>query len=601
MVQWQGRWRTAAWRAIVWGLWLAVAASAAPPPTRPVSQLKPGLKGKGKTCIRGTEISTFDFEVLDVLQADGYNNDLILIRVSGPVIEACGGIAAGMSGSPLYIDNDLIGAVAMTTPNSDTHIGFATPIADMLKVLTPATKPVRTAALGVLDGFPVGTPVQCFGLQGRSAAMVASLLRRHGLTLVQGGGPTAPTLPGPATGAPTVPGVPPAQELPPGSPVAASLTNGDVVLTALGTVTWRDGDKLLAFGHPFMRRGDCSLFMHPGLIYGVVPSRELSFKIGAPGGPPIGSFIADRSAGIGGVLGRAAESFAVEVRVVDEALARERTLKIELVRDPELAPVLAAVCVVQAMEEVMDRQGGGTATIGWTLTADGLPREVSRDDVVYSASELVGEAAAGPLFALDTLLRNDFGALTPKSLKLSVSISKERRTARLVGLKVEQTKVKAGDSLRLTCLLQPFRGTPYMKELSLQVPKTASPGRLLLEVHGRDKAANGPLSQAMLMAGGLPTPTSLAELVRTIGSTQRGDTLLAELLAPEVAAAREQASAKMAALPSPDLFGEQSPTLPSLDLAAGAGGTAAVARTELRLDKVVLGHLRETITVVPGT
>jgi hypothetical protein len=557
-------------------------------PTRPVSQLKPGMKGIGKTVIRGVEIANFDFEIVDVLKSDGFNNDLILIKVSGPVIEAAGGICAGMSGSPLYIENDLIGAVAMTTPNSDTHFGYATPIADMLKVFAPTPLgPTKHTAL--LDGLPVRTPVLACGLRDRALEMVAALLRRHGHNLVQ-------AQPTPVN--PVPPGAPkPAQDLPPGSAVAASLTTGDVVLTALGTVTWRDADRVLAFGHPFLRRGQTSLYMHPAYIYGVVPSRELSFKIGAPAGPPLGSFTVDRQGGIGGTIGKPAQSFAVDVRVRDENLARERTLKVEVIRDPELAPILTAVCVVQAMQEVMDRTGGGSATIGWSLQADGLGREVSRDDMVYSAGDVTGEAAAGPLFVLDALLRNDFGALTPRALKINITVSDERRTARLTGLRCDATKLKPGDTLKLTATLQPYRGQPYTRELTLLVPRSTPAGRFVLDVHGRARSANGPLTQAALMVNGLPAPTSLPELLRALASTQRGDTLLAELLAPEVAAAREQAVQKMAELPKPDLFGEEAPSLPILDLPAGVA-TAALVRAETRLDKVVLGRLRETVTVV---
>jgi len=121
---------------------------------------------------------------------------------------------------------------------------------------------------------------------------------------------------------------------------------------------------------------------------------------------------------------------------------------------------------------------------------------------------------------------------------------------------------------------------------------------LVVAAHGRDRAVNGPLSQAALLAAGMPAPTSLADLLKTLASGQRGDSLWVELLTPEAAAAREQAESQLAALPSTDPFTEE-PTVPLLDLPAGASA-AAVARVESRLDKVVLGRLRDAVTVVGG-
>ncbi|MBI5835089.1 MAG: hypothetical protein HZB16_22520 [Armatimonadetes bacterium] len=586
---------TAACRGVV--RWLAAVALtahlvlAAPPATRSLSQLKPGQKGTGRTVFKGEAIETFDFEVVDLLKTDGFNTDLILIKVSGPQVDAIGGIAYGMSGSPLYIDNDLIGAVAMTTADTDAHYGYATPIADMIKMWD--TLPAKPAPVGgqasVLDMLPVGTPVQLRGLSARARAPLARLLAAHGLRVQTG--------PAPSPAQPIDPAAPSEAPIEAGSAISCALTTGDVSVEATGTVTWRDGDRILAFGHPFLRGGASSLFMQKAYVATILPSRTMPTKVAFPSSQPIGTFTVDRAAGIGGVVGAKTPKFEVSITVKDTDLNRERVLRLDVIRDPRLVPALVGSALLQAMDEVMDREGAGTASLSWKLDAEGLAAPFVREDLLYSNADILSEAVAGPLFGLEALLRNDFAALDPKRIELTVNVSTERRTVRLTGITVEPNKAKPGQSVKVTCQLQPYRGQPFTRELLMVVPKTAAPGRLVVDVHGRDRAGTGPLNQAALLAGGLPVPTSLADLLRTVAASQRGDTLWAEILSPEAAAARQQASDQLAALPSADPFGEETVAVPTLDLPTGATAVP-LAKAEARLDKVVLGRLRESLTVL---
>ncbi|MCC7494938.1 MAG: hypothetical protein IT204_21500 [Fimbriimonadaceae bacterium] len=570
--------------------WLAVLlavglASAAPPEVLPVSAIKAGLKGQGLTVVRGTAIESFEFEVLDVLETEGFASSLLLVKLRGPLIDRCGGIAAGMSGSPLLADGKLVGAVAFTTPFADTTIGYATPLADMLKVFdlgAPAAAP-RVGRAG-LAGLPVGTAVQLSGLRGRPRAVLASFLRRRGLRLVD-----EPAAPSTSLTAPPAPG-----ELQPGSAVAASLSTGDIVLTALGTLSYRDGDKVLAFGHPFLQSGPTSLFLHPAFIYGVIPSQELSFKVGAPAGPPLGCFTQDRAAGLGGWLGRAADSLSVQVDAGDSALGRRRTLQVQVVRDETLTPTLAAVVVMQAVAEVMDRSGGGTAELAWSLSGPELPATLRRSDLVYHSDDILGEVLPGPLFALDALLRNDFRAVRPEQLQVKVTVSPERRTTRLVSASLDPARVKPGETVTVVARLQPYRAAAAEQVLRLRVPPTASPGALWLELHGRP--AGSGLSQAALLAQGTPPPRDFDELCRLLCLGQRGNALQAELLTAEAADWRDAALARRGPQPAFDPLSEE------LSIATlGELGTAAVlptAREEVLLEQVVQGRLRLPLTVL---
>lgn len=595
---------TRGWLLCLLSLAVAPAAWAEAPPVTPVimplAQIQPGMTGQGRTVFRGTDIATFGFEVLDVLQSDGYSPSLLLVRLNGPTIDQIGGIAAGMSGSPLYLDGKLAAAIAFTTPFSDTRIGYATAIEDMLKVLDrePAQEPAAVATATAPPRWPVGTPVLGGGLSGRALAAVTRLLARRGLRVLPMAVPSARPRPQTEGLQERPPAAEASGELAPGSAVAASLTTGDIVLTALGTVTWRDGERLLAFGHPFMQRGQTSLFLHPAYIYATVPSDELPFKIGAPAGEAAGAFTQDRAAGMGAVLGQAPEAFPVRIEAVDRTLRRRRTLNVEVVRDETLAPALVAATLLQALDEVADRAGPGTVAIDWTVDADGLGQPVQRTDLIYSDTDVVGETAPGLLYALDALLANDLAEVRPRRVTVRAEVSTDRRTARLLEARVTPTVVQPGQALTVTVRLQPYRAAAEEHTLTLNVPPEealGAPERLVLDVHGLREGTATPWSAAAFAAQGLEPPATLGELAAALGGAQAGNVLVAELLTPDAAAARDAvrlAGRPLVALPDLELFSEDPAAVPLVRLGPEVTAVPPLARAELRLERVVLGHHR---------
>ncbi len=354
------------------------------PPILPLASLHRGQTGEGRTVLQGTTIESFSFEILDVLETDGFAGNLILIHCSGPVIERSGGIAAGMSGSPLFVDGKLIGAVAFTTP-LPTPVTVTPRRSRICSGLRLRHQPVRTVRRGLLEELPAGTPIMVGGLRGRAFELLRERLAKAGQrTVQQPDGPTVPANPDPpAAGA----------ELVEGSAIGASLSTGDIVLTALGTVTWRDGERLLAFGHPFLQRGPTSLFLHPAYIYGVVPSMELPFK-GAALRAAARVVRAGPLQRAGRLLGRPAQSFGLKVVATIRCCSANGS---ERPAGPgqTLAPTLVAVAVMQGMSEVSDRAGGGTAELEWTIAGQGLAQPLTRRDMVYSATDVLGAALPG--------------------------------------------------------------------------------------------------------------------------------------------------------------------------------------------------------------
>ena len=243
-------------------LFLSVASRAfARTPLMPVEDLKAGMRGYAKTVISGDTIETFPVEVLGVTGGDsmGYQ---ILIRAGGDVIARSGGIAQGMSGSPVYIDGRLAGAIAYGKAFTDPHYCLLTPIHDMLDILDKP-EPHRAVSPSLL---PKGTPLLAGGFTPAGISVLEEGLEPFGLTVADTG----------ASGTASS-----AKDLEPGSSVGVALIQGDLTLGALGTVTWTDEQgRILAFGHPFMSRGAADFFLTKTWVLASLPNLQAAYKVG---------------------------------------------------------------------------------------------------------------------------------------------------------------------------------------------------------------------------------------------------------------------------------------------------------------------------------
>ncbi|WP_444348342.1 SpoIVB peptidase S55 domain-containing protein, partial [Phascolarctobacterium succinatutens] len=297
-------------------------AAAANVPLMPVRDLRAGMQGIGKTVISGDTIETFNVEILGVngSEAMGYN---IFVRLYGDLIEKTGGVAQGMSGSPVYVDGRLVGAVAFGKTFNDPHYCFLTPIGKMLPLLD---EPRELPA----DWIPKGTALMAGGFTEYGMEYLQEKLQPFGLTAVNSGG----------TGASSD------KPLEPGSSVGVALMQGDMTLGALGTVTWTDDSgKILAFGHPFMQRGSSNFFMNKVWVLGVVPNLQSSYKVGNLG-EAIGSITQDRASGIGGVVGKQPDSIPMFVTVNDSSRGQANSMRMRLIDDEQLVPSMVDAAVV---------------------------------------------------------------------------------------------------------------------------------------------------------------------------------------------------------------------------------------------------------------
>ena len=401
----------------------AVAASGPPIQILPATDLKPGMRGYGLSDLGdGRGVQRFEVEIIGLLKSYAPKQDLILARVDNDAI-ARTGIIAGMSGSPIYVDEKLIGALAYGWPFSRDPICGITPIQSMLDIRkAPATPPVPiggaatpTAAfvsafrdgkfaaamdvlLGALHG---GEPASAsamsrlplpvsFAGPSRPGALFDKMAESAGWMLAPSGASS------PAAGSQELVG-PKSARLEPGSAVSAVLLIGDMVLSATGTVTWVEGDSILAFGHPFLSMGPVDMPMAQADVLTVLPSLYRSFKFSTTG-PLLGSVSQDRSTGILGSFGTSPRMVPVEISMTSEDLPTQ-TFRFEVVHNSMLTPILLGMAIDNVLTTLEKRAGERTIvwksairtperTVNWNSVFTGLLRPRGGGRLARAADEL---------------------------------------------------------------------------------------------------------------------------------------------------------------------------------------------------------------------
>lgn len=450
---------------------LPVSLGQAAPEFMSVDEIKPGMQGIAKTVVAGTKLEEFGVEVLGIMKNKGAAGDLILIRTFGDVINRTGGIAQGMSGSPVYINNKLIGAVAYGWSLTDHKIGMVTPISDMLKLLDlPDKYNASTVAADQIPGFEqVATPLMVTGFSEHALTMLQEKLQPlklmpYGVGEVPSGVEIGP--------------------LEPGSAIGVQLVRGDVNVGALGTVTYVEGDKVLAFGHPFLKKGNVGYFMTNAYVFTTMSGLENSFKVGAIG-ESIGLINQDRGAAVAGKIDKYPAVVPVSIMVTDNNTGATKEAAVQVVQDEQLFPALSATTMFNVIDKTIDRVGPGTAKVSFEIIARDLPGEtIKRENMFYSGAN-IGEAAVGEFFdAMSMLAGNQYHPVDIMDVKINVSVDEERRTANIIEAKTKNINGKPGDTIDIAVKLQPFRGEAFTRIVPFVIPSDQPAGTLTLEVRG---------------------------------------------------------------------------------------------------------------------
>lgn len=442
--------------------------SAAAVEIMPVDQIKTGMHGIAKTVVAGSKIDEFGVEVLGIMKDKGPSGDLILVRVYGDLVEHTG-IAQGMSGSPVYIDGKLVGAIAYGWSMTDHKVGMITPITDMLKLWDLPSESSKPSLAVPEEMEPVATPLMAAGFSENALNMLRDKLKAYNLVPYAVG--TAPE--GETAGA-----------LEPGSAVGVELVRGDVSLGALGTVTYVEGDKVLAFGHPFLKKGLSNYFMTKAHVFTTVQSFENSFKVGVTG-DAVGMINQDRGAGISGQLNKYPDIVPMRIIVRDNSTGLEKDAAVQIVQDEQLSPVLAATTAFNVIEKTLDRVGAGTARVSFEIMGRDLPGDtIRRENMFYTAGN-IGELAVAELHeGLTMLFENRYHPVDIMDIKVNIGIDSERKTAYITEARANTATAKPGDTVEVTVKLKPYRGETITKTVSFVVPKNQPAGLLTLEVRG---------------------------------------------------------------------------------------------------------------------
>jgi hypothetical protein len=523
----------------------------------PVAEVRPGMRGVGRTVFEGTRIDEFRVEVLGVLEnVLGPGGSMILARLEGGPLEKTG-VIAGMSGSPVFIDGKLVGAVAYSFPFAKETIGGITPFAEMVAATknhaprpasarlslprgsgAPAFPLDREALVGALKRpLPsvVAEPAALRGslppgLAGASLQPIAMPLSFSGFDasvldwarpLFAGQGFT------PVTGA-SRGQAPPASSsaLEPGSAVGVSLVDGDFDLSATGTVTAIDGDRVYAFGHPFFNLGPTQFPLRTAWVYSVFPSLYSSFKITAPM-DVVGTMDQDRATAIAGRLGAPPRMIPVRVSL-NTSRGQERRFDFRVVEDELLSPALAFISLLSALQGSERQYGTATIRVAAKLALSG-GREVRVEDL-YAQDQPALQASALVAAPLAYLMSNDFERVSVEGLNVEVRSQEVVQTATLQRAWLERAgPIRPGTSVSLKVLLRTYRGETRTETIPVEIPRSAAEGTYSLLVSDASTITN--LEQREMRQPFVPR--DLDQLVRAINGLRRNNHLYARLMRPE--------------------------------------------------------------------
>jgi hypothetical protein len=285
---------------------------------------------------------------------------------------------------------------------------------------------------------------------------------------------------------------------------------GDITAAALGTLSYREGDRMLAFGHSFTDLGKTEFLLTNATIFETVRGINHNVKIGAVGAP-VGTIFEDRPAAVGGTIGTLPRLFGVKVTVADDDTGVSRQFRFQVAAHKDLAPILVALGTQGAVERALNRSGEGTAQVHMILRGRMLPRQVQRENIFYSGSEIATRALSEVPEALHLLFDNDFSDVGPSDLEIAVRITRVRQTGTITEVETPKTPAVPGQPFRVHVTLRPFREAAATQDIELPVPVDFPEGVAMLIVRG---------GGAMLPAPDVPGPAGVgpgATAIRDLG------------------------------------------------------------------------------------
>ena len=530
----------------------------------PVDQLKPGMVGIGRTVFEGDRLDEFKVHIIGVLRnVIGPRRNLILAKLEGGPL-AHTGVIAGMSGSPVYIDGRLVGAVSYSLGAfSKEPIAGITPIDEMIEAATlpgPRRQAARvelkmpltpenlrdslrqafswarpfadspadvrffggqefSAGIGTMLR-PIATPLSLGGFDPTTIEPLVSAFRDQGFVPVMAGG--AGTIGQAGEGGNATAGQ---RALQPGDPLGVALMSGDLSLGATGTVTHVDGNKVYGFGHPFYNLGPTQFPMTRAYVHTLLPSLFSSMKI-ASTGEVIGTVQQDRFTTIAGTLGKGPALIPITLSLTSDRGIR-KSFKMGVVNDQMFTPLLAYLSIVNTLGSYERQYGAASFVVKGTATVKKYG-DVAFEDLFTGEQPSVG-AAAYVVAPINFLLRNAFEDVEIEAVNLEIESTEQPRMATLERAWIDSVRPKPGATVPLKVLLRTYRGEEITRTLPVQIPSNASGTVQIMVADGArlSQWESRELQMQPLQSRGLP------QMITALNRTRKNNRLYVRLISQD--------------------------------------------------------------------
>ena len=509
-------------------------------PVFPLKDVKSGLIGKGKTVFQGRKVEEFDVEVLGILKNPIPGKNLIIARLKGDTIQKTN-VIQGMSGSPVYVEGKFLGTISYAFPWSTEPIAGITPAEDIFSIPKTTSPPSSTYSFipfkktltlseiekiasflnvsSSLKGIFHGTPVLTNFLN--SSSLIKSVFSWMGLSSF--------------AFLPVEQGEKPGGRFMEGDPIAVQLIKGDWDLSAVGTVSYVDGDSFYAFGHPLFNLGPVDFPVAKAEIITVVPNQEASFKL-ATIGESVGRLIQDRYSGIYGKIGESPNLIPLKIEI-DKGKSGKRELKFEIVNQRFLSPILILLSIYNSLlseflgNELEEPNFHGDITIsleGEVSISEG--RNVKIEDYFSGESALL-DTSILPTAVVYYLLNNEFERVKVQDIKLKISLLENFDSVSIERIWVDRNEVEPDKNVNMKVFLKTWRGKERVEEVSIPIPKLRKGEEIEVIIADAESMYN---LEVKAYRGGV-MPGSMEQLIRALNNLRKNNRIYFKIRIPNEA------------------------------------------------------------------
>ena len=522
----------------------------------PLSEIVPGMTGEGYTVFSGTTVEKFNFEVVSVEHNFYPNWDVIWVRGSGENFEKTG-VAGGMSGSPMYINGRLIGAISLGYYYQREHANLmgVTPIELMVEVTQQRMQPNLSYRGGTRFNFGADTvlngiemlplppnekrvsetrreispipdrfeqsprldmPVTFSGLPAGALDFFKPFFDKYGLSPIQGAGGGAPIEHAP---------------IEPGQIVGIEFVRGDFPVFGFGTMTYVDGNQLIGFGHSMFGEGNINLPMSGGYVHFILPSTQRSSKV-ASATQPIGTLVQDRQAAIAGLIGSHPSFIPVNANI-QTMDGKVHPTRYEVIRHRDFSTIYTLLGLWFIIDGIEIYSGDHSVNVEAKILLKDRPNLTSREIVrsnVYSSSSSPGFAATRGLTPLFSLIGNQYEKIDVERIDLDIKMEDKRKTAIVEAVRIDKNRYRPGEKIEVTIRLRPYLEAPIIQTGSITIPEDAPEGLTTLLTISSSLYESWQRTRAPLNY----QPTNINQLIKLLQREENNSDIILELFVPKV-------------------------------------------------------------------